>query len=180
MSGLEGSIWLNHESAGHYQPRASRILLPGHIQVATEIWVGGGSSESGHDLAASHLSNAWLVDCANEFPPDLHAAATLTLFRVFSDLEERPHNWERVDRLASTIAASILGQSPGNTAWDHPGESPGRVVVVCKQGLNRSALMAGRILRGVGLSGDEAVAAIRAARPGALNNVTFEQLVRQD
>ncbi len=156
------------------------MQLPVHIQTATEVWVGGGSSEIGDDVAVEHVAAAWIIDCANEFPADLHAAAGLTLYRVFSDVESEPHNWERVDRLAATIAASLRGDGQGDQEFDHPSEAPERVYIVCKQGLNRSALMAGRILRGLGLTGDEAVAAIRAARPGALNNVTFEQLVRRD
>ena len=48
---------------------------------------------------------------------------------------------------------------------------------MCKQGLNRSALAAGLLLRAFGLDGAEAVRLVRARPPGALSNVTFEQLI---
>jgi protein-tyrosine phosphatase len=53
-------------------------------------------------------------------------------------------------------------------------------MVMCKQGLNRSALMAGLILRELGASPAEVVEAIRAARPGALTNQTFVRLLLGD
>jgi len=43
----------------------------------------------------------------------------------------------------------------------------------CTSGFNRSALVAGLILRELGLSGAEALARVRARRPGALYNEAF-------
>jgi protein-tyrosine phosphatase len=53
-------------------------------------------------------------------------------------------------------------------------ESGQKVLSHCGMGFNRSALVAGMILVRRGLSGREAVARIRARRPGALFNETFE------
>lgn len=52
----------------------------------------------------------------------------------------------------------------------HGGE---KVLVHCRMGFNRSALVAGRILIELGLSGPEAVARLRSCRPGALFNEVF-------
>jgi protein-tyrosine phosphatase len=48
---------------------------------------------------------------------------------------------------------------------------------MCKQGLNRRGLVLGRVLRALGLSGEEAIRTLRAQRPGALANLAFEQLL---
>jgi protein-tyrosine phosphatase len=48
-----------------------------------------------------------------------------------------------------------------------------RVLSHCGMGFNRSALMAGLILVELGMSGEAAVAQIRARRPGALYNDRF-------
>ena len=53
-------------------------------------------------------------------------------------------------------------------------ESGQKVLSHCGMGFNRSALVAGQILVERGMSGEEAVARIRARRPGALFNETFE------
>jgi protein-tyrosine phosphatase len=53
-------------------------------------------------------------------------------------------------------------------------ESGQKVLSHCGMGFNRSALVAGMILVRRGLTGREAVARIRARRPGALFNETFE------
>ena len=48
-----------------------------------------------------------------------------------------------------------------------------RVLSHCTGGFNRSGLVAGLILTELGMSGAEALARIRAKRPGALYNGTF-------
>lgn len=174
------SLWLNDEDKeSHLPPRANRVLLPAGLGVLTEIWMGGGHSAFGHDIDLEQVRDAWIVDCANEFPLRFRDAAGLTIFRVFTDTEEPPHNWERLDGLALSLGSCILGVAHGRDGWEHPHEPPARLYIVCKQGMNRSGLMAGRILRALGVPGDEAVAAVRLARPGALNNITFERLVRE-
>jgi hypothetical protein len=49
--------------------------------------------------------------------------------------------------------------------------------MMCTHGMNRSGLMTGLILRELGMPGPEVVARISAARPGALSNLWFRQLL---
>ena len=48
-----------------------------------------------------------------------------------------------------------------------------KVLVHCRMGFNRSALVAGRILVELGVPGREAVTRLRRSRPGALFNEVF-------
>jgi protein-tyrosine phosphatase len=50
-----------------------------------------------------------------------------------------------------------------------------RVLSHCGMGFNRSALVAGRILNHLGMSGADAVARLRERRPGALFNDVFAE-----
>lgn len=63
-------------------------------------------------------------------------------------------------RAIAQLAASLVRE--GHTVLSH-----------CTGGFNRSGLMAGLILTELGMSGAEALARIRAKRPGALYNGTF-------
>jgi len=55
----------------------------------------------------------------------------------------------------------------------------GRVVVTCFSGLNRSCLIAGMAMRMIGMSADDTVNNLRAARgENGLCNETFERIVR--
>ena len=50
-----------------------------------------------------------------------------------------------------------------------------RVLAHCNMGFNRSGLVAGLILKALGMSGDAAVTRIRERRPGALYNDRFAE-----
>ena len=63
-------------------------------------------------------------------------------------------------RAIAQLAATLVRE--GHTVLSH-----------CTGGFNRSGLMAGLILTELGMSGAEALARIRAKRPGALYNGTF-------
>ena len=52
-----------------------------------------------------------------------------------------------------------------------------RVLTHCNMGFNRSGLVAGVILKALGMSGDAAVTRIRERRPGALYNDRFAEYV---
>lgn len=52
-----------------------------------------------------------------------------------------------------------------------------RVLTHCNMGFNRSGLVAGLILKSLGMSGDAAVTRIRERRPGALYNDRFADFV---
>lgn len=53
-----------------------------------------------------------------------------------------------------------------------------RVLVHCRQGLNRSGLVCGRIMACMGLKGPEILQAITIKVPGALWNLIFREYVR--
>jgi protein-tyrosine phosphatase len=53
-----------------------------------------------------------------------------------------------------------------------------RVLSHCGMGFNRSALVAGRILHKLGMSGEEIVRQLREKRPGALFNEVFAEHLR--
>ena len=63
-------------------------------------------------------------------------------------------------RAIAQLAATLVRE--GHTVLSH-----------CSGGFNRSGLLAGLILTELGMSGAEALARIRAKRPGALYNGTF-------
>ena len=52
-----------------------------------------------------------------------------------------------------------------------------KVLSHCGMGYNRSALVAGLIMRYLGMSGPDAVAALRQRRPGALYNAAYADYV---
>ena len=56
-----------------------------------------------------------------------------------------------------------------------------RVLVTCLMGMNRSGLITALVLRRFfGMSADEAIARIRRARPGALSNALFVEMIESD
>jgi hypothetical protein len=159
------------EHARAFEVRATRIELAGRV-LRSELWIGGGYTAVGHPVLVADVAGAWIVDCAGELPGELASAARLYIPRVFEDIEQTPSGYADIEALARRVAAVLDGdgQPP-------PAEPPLRVYVMCKQGLNRSGLMLGRILRELGLSGDEAVRTLRAQRPGSLANLAFERLL---
>jgi len=159
------------------EPRATRLLLPQLPRVTTELWMGGASAALGEPLRPSDLAGAWVVDCAGDMPPAYRAAAGLWLERVFADVEEPPPTYPRLAALARSLAHCRARTGARRDGWEHPHEPPQRLYVLCAQGLNRSGLVMGRILRELGLSGEETLAVIARHRPGALNNLTFARLV---
>ena len=54
-----------------------------------------------------------------------------------------------------------------------------RVLVHCAGGINRSSLLAGASLIRDGVDPDEVITLLRERRPGALNNTTFERVLRE-
>jgi hypothetical protein len=160
------------------EPRATRILLPRHPGLRTELWVGGAHSAVGEPLCPADMDGAWVIDCANDMPAPYRDAAALWLFRVFSDIEEIPAAWPRISALTRSLALCLAGAVDGRDGWEHPYEPPSRLYVLCTQGLNRSGLIAGRILRELGLAGDEALDTQTTHRPGAMNNLTSARLVK--
>ncbi len=150
-------------------PRASLVAdaadIPG---LRCPIWMGGARSLRGEPLALAALQAAWLVDCAGDMPALYRTAAAAHLPCVFADLEAltMPSRYilAVVDRL--TDAVTSVG-------------APAAVYVMCTHGMNRSGLIAGLLLRRLGLDAETALARIRTARPGALSNGSFVDLLRR-
>jgi hypothetical protein len=161
------------------EPRATRIHLSGLPHLSTELWMGGAHSASGHRLHPEDFAGAWVIDCAGDMPRHYREPAAWWLTCIFQDYEEQPASWQRLATLAQTIGRTVAGELIEH-AIEHPAEPPSRIYVFCNQGMNRSGLVMGRILRALGLAGDEAIQAITAHRPGAVNNLTFARLVRED
>jgi hypothetical protein len=160
-----------------YEPRASRILVPGRRDLTTELWMGGANSLHGDLLIPDELCDAWLIDLAGDMPDEHRLACAHWLPRVFADIEAVPQHYGRLDSLARSIAACIGGEAQYDS-WPHPAEPPLRVYVMCQQGMNRSGLFTGLILRALGVSTEDALTAI-ASRPGALTNQTYVRLLRE-
>jgi hypothetical protein len=156
-------------------PRASRIPIPGRADLTTEIWMGGAYATIGERVTVGDLSDAWLLDMAGLMPDSHRAACGHLLDHVFNDYEETPADYERLAALARSIGACLDGRE-GLPDWEHPQARPPRLYVMCSQGLNRSGLLVGLILRALGVSGNDALAAI-GTRPGSLTNQTFVRLV---
>ncbi len=172
-----------HAVRSDFDVRASRIALTGR-SLRSELWIGGGYTIVGEPVGPSDLAGAWVVDCAGELPAEFASLAGLYIPRVFEDIEQTPAGYRQIEALARRIAGVLDASVPADPASDavtgpaFPAESPARVYVMCKQGLNRSGLMLGRILRELGLTGEQAVHTLRTQRPGALANLAFERLLR--
>lgn len=165
----------NHQRA--VEPRASRIPIAGRDDLTTELWMGGADSLHGEPLTPENLRDAWVIDLAGDMPESHRSACGHWLPRVFADMEQVPHDYARLGALAESIAACLTGEDAGD-GWPHPAEPPPRLYVMCQQGLNRSGLLTGLILRALGVSAEDAIAAV-ATRSGALANHTFARLVRE-
>ena len=81
------------------------------------------------------------------------------LYVYFPIYDEELPNLTKLDAVAG-LGASLV-------------ESGHKVLSHCGMGFNRSALVAGRILHRLGLSGPDAVTRLRERRPGALFNDVF-------
>ena len=160
------------------EPRATRIQIPDRPEIATELWMGGADTGVGEPLHPEDLRDAWVIDCAGDMPAHFREAAALWVSRVFHDVEEAPAGYHRIAALARSLGRCLTGTVEDRHGWEHPPEPPRRIYVLCKQGLNRSGLVMGRILRELGLPGEEALRALTRHRPGAVNNLTFAQLIR--
>ena len=62
-------------------------------------------------------------------------------------------------------------------AWGYVQQGP--TLVHCQAGLNRSGLVAGRVLMRMGYTADEAISKLRQRSPAVLCNPTFEQYLRE-
>ena len=148
-------------------PRASLVLPAGAAGNRGAIWMGGARALRGEELHAHALGRAWIVDAAGDMPEGHRLAAARVVHCVFADLEETPPNLARIAEIVADLAVALAAA-----------DGPERLYIVCAQGLNRSGLLTGLLLRSLGLSGGDVLGLIRRARPGALANHAFERLVR--
>lgn len=150
----------------HEPPRASLIARAGERPaLAANVWMGGAHTWVGEEIAAERLRGAWLLDCAGDMPRAHCDAAARLIACVFPDLDAHPGRFERIQELASEAAAAVRE----GHATD--------LFIVCAQGMNRSGLVTGLVLRELGVPGDEVLERILLARPGALSNQAFRRLV---
>jgi hypothetical protein len=150
----------------HPIPRASLVLAPGEATNIGALWMGGAHALRGEAITIARLQRAWLIDAAGDMPPAHSEAAGRLLSCVFMDIEATPPSFARLEEVALAGAAALRS---GHVA---------EVYAVCTHGLNRSGLVAGMVLRALGLPAGAAIDRIRVARPGSLANHAFEQLIR--
>ncbi len=174
------------EQVEGYSVRASHLAFDGASAVATglrtEIWVGGAHAAHGSTVGTAEVRDAWILDLAGDLPSALVAHSRRHVPKVFQDIEAVPQDYGRLLAIVDALARSIEGapaptEHEGRALPALPAEPPPRLYVMCKQGLNRSALAAGLLLRAFGVEGPQAVRLVRELRPGALSNVTFEELL---
>jgi protein-tyrosine phosphatase len=133
--------------------------------VAPRLWVGSFP-------APGHYR--WLnvvVLCAKERQPPSHAFPGLTVLRV-------PINDDYVHPLSDADTALVISNARTVARYL---ESGARVLVTCRMGMNRSALVAAIAMQiAYDMSAAEAIHQIRAARsPWALSNPQFARLVQR-
>jgi hypothetical protein len=160
--------------------RASRIPIP-LDGLTGELWVGGSYTLLGKPLDDDDLRESWLVDCAGELPPDYLARASGSIMRVFGDIDEVPTTYKRIELLAHQIASQLRGEVSDRAAPEDalPDSTPAHIYVLCKQGMNRSALLAGRVMRLLDVPAAQTVELLRTQRPGALSNQSFVDLIHR-
>lgn len=152
--------------AEHEPPRASIVAMSGEL-CASEILYGGAHTPHGNDVLLEGLERAWVIDCAGDMPRIYRERAERWYARVFPDLDGDVPALPRLRELVGELAVHLQA---GNGA-------PDRLYVMCQHGMNRSALVAGMLLRELGLGGDEALGRLVSARPGALSNHAFRRIV---
>lgn len=151
-----------------HPPRATRVLAAGEaLNGHTEIWMGGAHSHVGDEMTHDALRTAWVIDCAGEIDAAYRSSTARWLACVFPDLDGPLASSNRVEEVVQLTLASIVDGT----------ERPQRVYVMCQHGMNRSGLVTGLLLRGLGLEPRDTVERIRRARPGALANDHFRLMV---
>ncbi len=135
------------------------------------VWMGGAHSHVGDVIGLDEARRGWFVDCAGEMPVSHREAAFRWTLSVFADLDGRPPNLHYLEQNVREMVETIHhATAPGH-------ESPEHIYVMCHHGMNRSGLVAGMLLRALGMPGDEAVRRITSRRPGALSNLAFRGIV---
>jgi hypothetical protein len=158
---------------------ARATLIAGSAEgLAGELWMGGANAALGIPLDELDLTGAVLVDCAGELSPRLRRAGARVVPFVFPDLEAVPQRYPRLLALADELARLLRGGGARTPASDPTAPQGGsRLIVLCQQGMNRSALVSGLTLRAAGLDAPATMTLLRSGRPGCLTNQTFAALI---
>lgn len=130
--------------------------------VEDTLWIGG-------DQAPKHLgfkADLW-IHCAAEVPPDRRAAHQVIWLKLDDDNWDWRKHPDEVRVIMETAAKGIHGIDTGK-----------RVLVTCHMGLNRSGLVTGLIMVGLGFEAGEVLNLLRVLRhEDVLCNADFESLV---
>jgi hypothetical protein len=153
-----------HGFPGGVLPRASVVY---EAASASRLWMGGAHARHGATVSGEDVRTGVVIDCAGDLPTTHRSSAGTWLACVFADLETHPSQMEHIARTARTVAARLREEVETN------------FYVFCQYGMNRSGLLTGLVLREMGMAPAEAVALIRLARPGALSNLTFLELIHR-
>jgi len=105
-----------------------------------------------------------IVDMEGSIDPGVPEAPDAVLYVYHPILDEELPDLTRIEALGRLVA-DLVGRKH-------------RVLVHCRMGFNRSALVAATALTYLGLNGEQALAQLRERRPGALFNETFAAHVR--
>jgi protein-tyrosine phosphatase len=104
-----------------------------------------------------------IVDMDRDVDPGVPEAPNSILYVYFPILDENLPDLKKLDALGRLVADLV--------AQEH------RVLVHCRMGLNRSALVIATALTYLGMTGEQAVSHLREIRPGALFNDAFAEHV---
>jgi hypothetical protein len=148
-------------------PRASLIAIAGEF-CGPGIWMGGAHTPRGNEIRIEAIARSWFIDCAGDMPAVYRDSAERWLARVFPDIDGIPVGLEGIRAMVSEVTSTLRRGLE---------TSPEHLYVVCQHGMNRSGLVAGLILRELGVGGEDAVERICRARPGALSNQAFRRIV---
>lgn len=152
-------------------PHASLLVAAGEIAgLGAGIWMGGAHSHVGQPVEVAHAASGVIVDCAGDVPAAYREAGGQWIACVFTDLDAPPPNLATIERHARTLGAALARRNGSSAA-------PENVYILCTHGMNRSGLVAGLLLRELGMAGPKAIERIVERRPGALSNVAFRTIV---
>lgn len=132
--------------------------------------MGGAHTPRGEELVAARLERSWVIDCAGDIDRSYRSLTNRWVACVFPDIDGRP---------AAELLISTVVREAAAAIESGPGAAPERIYVMCQHGMNRSGLLSGLILRSLGLDVESAIQRIRKARPGALANDGFVDMLRR-
>ena len=100
-----------------------------------------------------------IIDMEGSIDPGIPEAPNAVLYVYHPILDEELPDLTRIEALGRLVA-DLVGRGR-------------RVLIHCRMGFNRSALVAATALTYLGMTGEQALVQLRERRPGALFNETF-------